>query len=151
MAQVIREVLDAIRPELVRQRILVRVSLPGDLPPVHGDGVQLQQVVVNLVTNAIQAMSGVLDRARELVIGTSRGDMAGAPGVLVTVQDSGVGFEPEQEGKLFEAFYTTRSDGLGMGLGISRSIIEALGGRLWASPNPGRGATFQFLLPVSSA
>jgi PAS domain S-box-containing protein len=151
IAQVIREVLDAIRPELVRQRILVRVSLPGDLPPVQGDGVQLQQVVVNLITNAIQAMSGVPDRARELVIGTSRGDLAGAPGVLVTVQDTGVGFEPEQESKLFEAFYTTKSDGLGMGLGISRSIIEALGGRLWASHNPGRGATFQFVLPVSSS
>jgi PAS domain S-box-containing protein len=151
MAQVVREVLDAIRPELVRQRILVRVSLPGDLPPVQGDGVQLQQVVLNLITNAIQAMSGVPDRARELVIGASRGDLNGSPGLLVTVQDTGVGFEPEQEGKLFEAFYTTRSDGLGMGLGISRSIIEALGGRLWASHNPGRGATFHFVLPVSSS
>jgi len=151
LAQVICEVLDAIRPELVRQRILVRQSLAGDLPPVQGDGVQLQQVVLNLITNATQAMSGVPDRARELVIGVSRGDMDGAPGLLVTVQDTGVGFEPEQEGKLFEAFYTTKSDGLGMGLGISRSIIEALGGRLWASPNPGRGATFQFVLPVGSS
>ena len=151
LAQVICEVLDAIRPELVRQRILVRQSLAGDLPPVQGDRVQLQQVVLNLITNATQAMSGVPDRARELVIGTGRGDLAGAPGVLVTVQDTGVGFEPEQEGKLFEAFYTTKSDGLGMGLGISRSIIEALGGRLWASHNPGRGATFQFVLPVSSS
>lgn len=151
LAQVIREVLDAIRPELLRQRILVRKSLAGDLPPVQGDGVQLQQVVLNLITNAIQAMSGVPDRARELVIGVSRGDMDGAPGLLVTVQDTGVGFNPEQEGKLFEAFYTTKPDGLGMGLGISRSIIEALGGRLWASPNPGRGATFQFVLPVSSS
>ena len=151
LAQVIREVLDAIRPELLRQRILVRKSLAGDLPPVQGDGVQLQQVMLNLITNAIQAMSGVPDRARELVIGVSRGDMDGAPGLLVTVQDTGVGFKPEQEGKLFDAFYTTKSDGLGMGLGISRSIIEALGGRLWASPNPGRGATFQFVLPVSSS
>ena len=151
LAQVICEVLDAIRPELVRQRILVRQSLAGDLPPVQGDGVQLQQVVLNLITNATQAMSGVPDRARELVIGVSRGDMDGAPGLLVTVQDTGVGFEPEQEGKLFEAFYTTKSDGLGMGLGISRSIIEALGGRLWASPNPGRGATFHFVLPVGSS
>jgi C4-dicarboxylate-specific signal transduction histidine kinase len=151
MAQVVREVLDAIRPELVRQRILVRVSLAGDLPPVQGDGVQLQQVVLNLITNAIQAMSVVPDRSRELVIGASRGGLDGSPGLLVTVQDTGVGFEPEQEGKLFEAFYTTKSDGLGMGLGISRSIIEALGGRLWASHNPGRGATFHFVLPVSSS
>jgi PAS domain S-box-containing protein len=151
MAQAIREVLDAIRPELVRQRIQVRTSLPGDLPRVQGDGVQLQQVVLNLITNAIQAMSGVPDRARDLVIGVSRGDLDGAPGLLVRVQDTGVGFEPEQEGKLFEAFYTTKSDGLGMGLGISRSIIDALGGRLWASPNPDRGATFQFVLPVSSS
>jgi PAS domain S-box-containing protein len=151
LAQVIREVLDAIGPELVRQRILVRKSLAGDFPPVQGDGVQLQQVVLNLITNAIQAMSGVPDRARELRIGVSRGDMDGAPGLLVTVEDTGVGFEPGQEGKLFEAFYTTKSDGLGMGLGISRSILEALGGRLWASPNPGRGATFQFVLPVGSS
>jgi PAS domain S-box-containing protein len=151
LAQVICEVLDAIRPELLRQRILVRKSLASDLPPVQGDGVQLQQVVLNLITNAIQAMSGVPDRARELVIDVSRGDLDGAPGLLVTVQDTGVGFEPEQEGKLFEAFYTTKPDGLGMGLGISRSIIEALGGRLWASPNPGRGATFHFVLPVSSS
>jgi PAS domain S-box-containing protein len=149
LPQVIRDVLDAIRPELVRQRIMVRKSLAGDLPRVQGDGVQLQQVVLNLVTNAIQAMSGVTDRSRDLVIRASRGDLDGAPGVLVTVQDTGVGFEPGQESRLFEAFYTTKSDGLGMGLGISRSIIEALGGRLWASPNPGRGATFQFVLPVS--
>ena len=113
--------------ELLRQRILVRKSLVDDLPPVQGDGVQLQQVVLNLITNAIQAMSGVPDRARELVIGVSRGDMDGAPGLLVTVQDMGVDFNPEQEGKLFDAFYTTKSDGLGMGLGISRSIIELLG------------------------
>ncbi len=148
LAQVIREVLDAIRPELVRQRILVRQSLAGDLPSVQGDAVQLQQVVLNLITNAIQAMSGVTDRARDLVIGVSRGDMNGAPVLLVTVQDRGVGFKPGEEGKLFDVFYTTKPDGLGMGLGISRSIIEALGGRLWASPNAGGGATFQFVLPV---
>jgi PAS domain S-box-containing protein len=150
LAQVIREVLDAIRPELVRQRILVRQSLAGDLPPVQGDAVQLQQVMLNLITNAIQAMSEVTDRAHDLMIGVSRGDMDGAPAVLVTVQDTGVGFKPEEEGKLFEAFYTTKSDGLGMGLGISRSIIEALGGRLWAIPNAG-GATFQFVLPVTAS
>ena len=85
------------------------------------------------------------------MIDVDRSDLDGAPGLLVTVQDTGVGFEPEQEGKLFEAFYTTKPDGLGMGLGISRSIIEALGGRLRASPNPGRGATFQFVLPVGSS
>lgn len=151
LAQVIREVLDAIRPELVRQRILVRQSLAGDLPSVQGDAVQLQQVVLNLITNAIQAMSGVTDRARDLVIGVSRGDMNGSPVLVVTVQDSGIGFKPGEEGKLFEAFYTTKGDGLGMGLGISRSIIETLGGRLWATPNATGGATFQFALPLSSS
>jgi len=151
LAQVIREVLDAIRPELVRQRILVRQSLAGDLPSVQGDAVQLQQVVLNLITNAIHAMSEAAGRARDLAIGVSRGDMNGAPVLLVTVRDTGIGFKPEQVGKLFEAFYTTKSDGMGMGLGISRSIIEALGGRLWATPNAGGGATFQFVLPVGSS
>ena len=151
VAQVIRQVLDAMRPELMRQRIQLRKSLAADLPTVEGDGVQLQQVILNLITNGIQAMSGVTDRARELAVTLDRGDLDGAAGVQVSVQDAGVGFVPEDENKLFDAFYTTKSDGLGMGLAISRSIIEALGGRLWASANPGRGATFRFVLPVRAS
>jgi signal transduction histidine kinase len=149
MARVIRDVLDAIDPELARHRILVHKSVASDLPPVLGDLVQLQQVVLNLVTNAVQAMSAVTDRPRDLMIDVSRSDNDGVPGVLVAVRDTGIGFDTGQAGKLFEAFYTTRSDGLGMGLAISRSIIETLGGRLWASANSPHGATFQFMLPVS--
>ncbi len=111
---------------------------------------QLQQVVLNLLTNAAQAMSEVTDRPRDLTIGLGRGEHDGTPGVLVAVQDAGVGFTAEQAGRLFEAFYTTKADGMGMGLAISRSIIETLGGRLWASPGGGRGATFQFFLPASA-
>jgi PAS domain S-box-containing protein len=151
VAQIIRDVLDAIRPELVRGHIVVHRSLASDLPLVQSDRVQLQQVVLNLITNAIQAMSGVVDGPRDLFLVTSQTTIDGVANLLVAVQDTGVGFEAEQGGKLFDAFYTTKSDGLGMGLAISRSIIEALGGRLWASPNPGRGATFQFTLPVSAA
>ncbi len=151
LAQVVGEVLDAIKPDLVRQRILLRRSLPANLPSVHGDWVQLQQVVLNLITNAIQAMAGTADGPRELLIRVNRDNLDGLPGIQVAVQDTGVGFGPEQGGKLFEAFYTTKPDGLGMGLAISRSIIETLDGRLWGTPNPGGGATFQFVLPVSSS
>jgi signal transduction histidine kinase len=151
VAQIIRDVLDAIRPELVRGHIVVHRSLASDLPLVQSDRVQLQQVVLNLITNAIQAMSGVVDGPRDLCLVTSQTTIDRVANLLVAVQDTGVGFEAEQGGKLFDAFYTTKSDGLGMGLAISRSIIEALGGRLWASPQPGRGATFQFTLPVSAA
>lgn len=148
---VIQEVLDAIRPELIRQGILLRLSLADDVPPVQGDRVQLRQVVLNLITNAIQAMSGVAEGTRDLDIGVQPDDLDGLPGVLVTVADTGSGFPPEQAARLFDAFYTTKPEGLGMGLAISRSIIEALGGQLWASANPDRGATFHFLLPVSAS
>jgi signal transduction histidine kinase len=147
--QVIQEVLDAIRPELIRHGILLQLSLDGKLPQVHGDPVQLRQVVLNLITNAIQAMSGVAEGARDLGIGVYPGDVDGVTGVVVKVADTGVGFGAEQAARLFDAFYTTKPEGLGMGLAISRSIVEALGGRLWAAPNPGRGATFCFVLPVS--
>jgi PAS domain S-box-containing protein len=150
LIQVIQEVLDAIRPELIRQNVPLRLSLADEAPPVHGDRAQLRQVVLNLVTNAIQAMSGVAPGIRDLGIDVRRSELDGMPGVLVAVADTGVGFEPTQVARLFDAFYTTKPDGLGMGLAISRSIIEAFGGRLWASSTPGRGATFHFLLPVSA-
>jgi signal transduction histidine kinase len=110
---------------------------------VMGDRVQIQQVVMNLILNAIEAMDTVADRDRELVVRTERGE---GDEVRVTVRDSGVGFDPLNAQRIFDAFHTTKPGGLGMGLAISRSIIEWHGGRLWAESNDGPGATFQFTL-----
>jgi PAS domain S-box-containing protein len=148
LGQVIREVLVLVQPEVTRHRIVLRTSLADDLPPVLGDRIQLQQVMLNLLTNAIEAMRDVADRERELVISARRHDVGPDAGVLVAVEDTGVGFERVDAHQLFEALYTTKPDGLGMGLSISRSIILAHGGRLWATPNAGYGATFQFVLPA---
>jgi C4-dicarboxylate-specific signal transduction histidine kinase len=145
---VVRDVLELVGPEVARQRVVLQRSLATDLPAVRGDRVQLQQVVLNLTTNAIQAMSAVTDRTRELHIAVSHSDIDGAPAVVVAVRDNGVGFAPDVGARLFAAFYTTKRDGLGMGLAISRSIVEAHGGRLWAAPNPDHGATFQFAVPL---
>jgi PAS domain S-box-containing protein len=141
--ETIRQVLAIIDPEARRQRVLVRSELAADLPPVRGDRVQLQQVILNLMMNGIEAMKEVTDRPRELLI-RSRPDEANQ--LLVAVQDSGIGLDQQSVERVFEAFYTTKTDGMGMGLSISRSIIEAHGGRLWASANSGNGATFQFTL-----
>jgi C4-dicarboxylate-specific signal transduction histidine kinase len=142
--EAIREVLAIIDPEARRQRVVVRTELASDLPPVRGDRVQLQQVLLNLVMNGIEAMKSVTDRPRELLI-RSRPDESSQ--VLMSVQDSGIGLDQQSLGRVFEAFYTTKTEGMGMGLSISRSIIEAHGGRLWATANDGCGATFQFTLP----
>ena len=115
------------------------------MPLVQGDRVQLQQVILNLILNALEAMNRIPEGPRELIISSARND---AKGVLITVQDSGVGLAPENLDRLFNAFYTTKPDGMGMGLAISRSIVEAHGGRIWATPNSPRGAVFQFILPV---
>jgi signal transduction histidine kinase len=116
------------------------------LPGVAGDRVQLQQVLLNLIMNAIEAMSAVHDRPRELAI-ISRQD--GPNAVLVEVRDSGTGLDPRRAEQVFDAFYTTKAEGIGIGLSISRSIIEAHGGRLWASANAPHGAVFRFSLPVT--
>ena len=121
----------------------LQTELATYLPPVIGDRVQLQQVVVNLVLNAIEAMSGVVDRARDLLITTQLG---GGDEVRVAVRDSGIGFDPVSAERLFDAFHTTKPNGMGMGLSISRSIVQNHGGRLWAALNDGPGATFQFTL-----
>jgi PAS domain S-box-containing protein len=137
-----REVIALSWSELQRGRVILRAELADDLPPVTGDRVQLQQVILNLLLNASEAMSGVDDRPRRLAIRTERdeGDL-----VCVSVQDAGVGFEPQSVERLFEPFYTTKSDGMGIGLSVSRSIIESHHGRLWAAPNDdGPGATFSF-------
>ena len=133
-----------LQSELQRSRVILRAELADDLPRVTGDRVQLQQVILNLLRNASDAMSGVDDRPRQLVIRTEReeGDR-----VRLSVQDAGVGFEPQDEGRLFDAFYTTKSGGMGIGLSVSRSIIESHHGRLWAAPNDGPGATFSFSIP----
>ncbi len=148
LGQVIRDVLVLVRPAVATHRIVLRTSLPDDLPPVLGDRTQLQQVVLNLLTNAIEAMRDVADRRRELVISARRHDVGPDAGVVVAVQDAGVGFEEASLDRLFEALYTTKPDGLGMGLSISRSIILSHGGRLWATSNADHGATFQFVLPA---
>jgi PAS domain S-box-containing protein len=143
--EVVREVVPLLRRELLDSGIILRLELARALPRVLGDRVQLKQVIMNLMINAMQAMAGVDYRARELLI-RSRSDGAGQ--VLLEVQDSGVGIDDESMRRLFNAFFTTKPDGMGMGLSICRSIIESHGGRIWASRNAGAGATFHFTLPV---
>jgi PAS domain S-box-containing protein len=142
--EVVLEVIALTRREMEKNRVSVQTQLSESLPTIRGDRVQLQQLILNLVINAIEAMMGTSEGPRELVISTAKADA----GVLVTVQDSGPGLSPESVERLFEAFYTTKSGGLGMGLSICRSIIEAHRGRLWATNNAPRGAVFHFTLPA---
>jgi len=141
------EVIALSLSDLQRNQVILRSALAEDLPPIIGDRVQLQQVILNLVRNASDAMAFVEDRPRELLIRTEldEGDQ-----VRLTVKDVGVGFTPETAGKLFEAFYTTKKDGMGIGLSVSHSIIEAHHGRLWANVNDGPGVTFSFCIPCRS-
>src|SRR6266508_3515606 len=140
----IREVIELTRGEAVKNGVSVQTELTDNLPLIDGDRVQLQQVMLNLIINAVEALSGLTEGPRELLISTGKAEMGG---VLVTVRDSGPGLAPAGLERLFEAFYTTKSSGLGLGLSICRSIIEAHDGRLWASANVPRGAVFQFTLP----
>ena len=139
-----REVIALGLSELQRRRVVLRTELTDDLPFVMGDRVQLQQVILNLVRNAADAMSDVGDRPRQLAIRTERDEN---DRVRLTVQDAGVGFEPQDAERFFDAFYTSKADGMGIGLSVSRSIIERHHGRLWATPNDGPGATFAFSIP----
>jgi signal transduction histidine kinase len=143
--EAIRDVIALSHGEMQRHGVALRTEFAMDLPKVAGDRVQVQQVVLNLVVNAVEAMSGMDDGQRELRIDTRR---QGAVGALVAVRDSGPGLDAEAVDRLFEAFYTTKPDGMGMGLAICRSIIEAHGGRLWVKANEPRGAVFQFTLAV---
>ena len=145
--EVIQEVLGLIQTEIRKNEVVLRMKLAPDLPRILGDRVQLQQVILNLMMNGIEAMSAVTDRSRDLLIRSCRYE---SDKVLIAVQDSGTGLETESLDHLFTAFFTTKPKGMGMGLAISRSIIEAHGGKLWASPNDGPGATFQFTLHVGS-
>jgi PAS domain S-box-containing protein len=144
----IRDVIALAEGEARRNSIALRTELAEDLPPVVGDRVQLQQVVLNLIMNGIEAMSPVADRPRQLSVRSCRHE---SDHVLVALQDSGIGIEPESLKTIFTAFYTTKPQGMGMGLAIARSIIENHGGRLWAISNDGPGMTFQFTLPCSTA
>ena len=141
---VIGDVIPLVHQEVLRHRVSLRRELASALPTVLGDRVQLQQVIINLIVNGMEAMAPITDRPRELVV---RSQLHDGGQVLVAVQDSGVGIDPENANKLFGAFFTTKPSGMGMGLSICRSIIEAHGGRVWASVNEPRGAVFQFTLP----
>jgi signal transduction histidine kinase len=142
------EVVALTRGEALKNDVSVRTQLADALPPIQGDRVQLQQVILNLIMNAVEAMSSVAEGPRELLISTKQ-DASGR--VLVGVWDSGPGLSPEIVDRLFDAFYTTKLGGMGMGLSICRSIVEAHGGQIWASPEVGAGAMFQFSLPAPNA
>jgi len=143
--QVIQEIIKLARGEMLQRKVTLQTELAPGLPLIEADRVQLQQVLLNLINNALDALSAVNDRPRLLRIRTDKPD---SRAVRVAVQDTGVGVDPQQAERLFEAFFTTKPNGLGMGLSISRSIVESHGGRLWATPNDGQGVTFQFTLPL---
>jgi C4-dicarboxylate-specific signal transduction histidine kinase len=143
--EVIREVIELTHGEAVKNGISAQTQLAEGLPLIEGDRVELQQVILNLIINAVEAMSGAGEGSQELLISTGK---AGSDGVFVAVRDSGSGLAPASFEHLFEAFYTTKPSGLGMGLSICRSIIEAHGGRLWATANLPQGAVFHFTVPA---
>jgi C4-dicarboxylate-specific signal transduction histidine kinase len=142
---IILEVVDLVQSEVRNHRVVLRTELSAPLPPVMGDRVQLQQVLLNLLLNGIEAMDSITDRPRELRISSQR---TASDTLLVAVQDSGIGLDPQSMARLFDPFFTTKAEGMGMGLSISRSISEAHGGDLRVSPNAGPGATFALTLPT---
>ena len=147
---VVTDIKALVQHELTERRIALKTVLPGDLSPVLGDRIQLQQVLLNLVVNSIDAMKKVPDGRRQLSIEAQSHVSEDKSFILITVTDSGIGLKAEDLPRLFETFYTTKAEGMGMGLAISRSIVEAHGGRLWGTPNTDVGATFQFMLPAQS-
>jgi PAS domain S-box-containing protein len=150
LKDIIFDVLLLAERQLVKHQVTVKTRLTRDLAPVLADRVQLQQVLLNLVINGIEAMSAAKRETRVLEINAKRHQLQGASAILVTVRDSGIGLKTEEMDRLFEAFYTTKPEGMGMGLRISRSIVEAHGGRLWAKQNAGPGATFYCSLPIAT-
>jgi signal transduction histidine kinase len=141
------ETVALAQPEMSRKHVAVHAELARELPPVRADRVQVQHVLLNLVVNALDSLSAVADRPRVLRIRTVQ---VPPDAVQVSVEDTGGGIASEAIERVFEPFYTTKPAGLGMGLAISRSIVEAHGGRLWATPHDGPGVTFQLTLPVHS-
>jgi PAS domain S-box-containing protein len=146
----VAEILPLVRHELDRRQIVLKTVLSDNLSPVMGDRIQLEQVLLNLVMNGMEAMHQIPEDRRHLSIAAQSQVSEGKALILISVTDSGIGLSAEDQPRLFEAFYTTKAEGMGMGLAISRSIVEAHGGRLWATPNTGRGATFQFVLPAQT-
>ena len=142
---VVNDAMALVRRELVSHRVPLTLDLAPGLPAVMRDRVELQQVIINLVLNGIEAMAGVAEAQRRLVVRSRLHEDQ----VLVAVQDAGTGIDPENANRLFSAFYTTKADGMGMGLSICRSIVEAHRGRIWATNNEGPGATIQFTIPVA--
>lgn len=142
---VILEVLALAESEARRNHVLLKQQLAGDLPFVHGDRVQLQQVILNLIINGLESIAKSKNGSRELSISSTKDE---ANNVMVAVRDSGDGLDPANLERVFDAFFTTKTDGMGMGLAISRTIIESHGGRLWATTNAPKGAVFQFTIPV---
>jgi signal transduction histidine kinase len=142
--EVTREVIALSLSDLQQNRVILQSDLAGDIPSIIGDRIQLQQVTLNLLRNASDAMVGIEDRPRQLLVRTRREEN---DRVRLSVQDAGCGVNPQDFERLFEAFYTTKSGGMGIGLSVSRSIIERHQGRLWAEPNEGPGTTFFFSIP----
>ncbi|MER8444688.1 ATP-binding protein [Mesorhizobium sp. M1066] len=143
--EAILEVIALARGEVAKNRVSVKTQLTDDLPTVQGDRVRLQQLILNLIVNAMEAMDDVSEEARALLVSTSK---TGPSDVIVAVRDTGPGLPVEGFDRIFEAFYTTKPTGMGIGLSVCKSIVEAHGGRLWAMPNTPRGAVFQFTLPA---
>jgi C4-dicarboxylate-specific signal transduction histidine kinase len=143
--EAILEVIEVTRSELLRNGVSLQTELAMGLPLIRGDRIQLQQIVLNLIMNAVEAMSEVSEGSRDVQISTAQ-DLSN--GVLVVVRDSGPGLNPEDLKRLFDPFYTTKPGGMGMGLSICRSIVEAHGGRVWAAANVPQGASFHFSLPA---
>jgi PAS domain S-box-containing protein len=147
--EAVREVIAVLSSDLQRRRVVLEAELADNLPTVTGDRIQLQQVILNLLRNAADAMAGIEHSPRRLLVRTGRAD---GDRVRVTVRDAGVGLDPQAASRVFDAFYTTKSGGMGIGLFVSRSIVERHRGRLWAEPNPdGPGATFAFEVPRDPA
>jgi C4-dicarboxylate-specific signal transduction histidine kinase len=144
---VILEVIELVSAQVTKAGVVLQTEIMTGVPTILADRVQLQQVILNLVMNGIDAMSSVTGRPRRLVIASNAAEDSG---VLISVRDSGTGFGSEPPERFFEAFFTTKQKGLGLGLSISRTIIAAHGGHLWATPNPDHGATFQFSLPLAA-
>jgi PAS domain S-box-containing protein len=144
---VVQEAVALVHGDLLKRQAVLRLELSDGLPPVRGDRIRLQQVILNLIMNGSEAMASPTNESRELTVIAQR---SGADGVLVAVRDSGTGVDSQNAERIFDAFFTTKPAGMGMGLSISRSIIEAHGGRIWASPNDGPGLTVQFTLPIEA-
>ena len=145
--EAVREALVMVRSTIAGNKVTLNTYLTDELSPVEGDRVELQQVVVNLLLNAVEAMSSLKEGTRELSVRIEQ--CRAEDGVLVQVKDSGPGIDPENLDRVFEPFYTTKTSGVGMGLSICRSIVNSQGGRLWASANEPRGTVFQFIVPAA--